>query len=41
MPTTRKQRKARKYRGTDMLSYIEKRDIMLGENHLEKDESER
>ena len=34
MPTTRKQRKARKSRGIEMLSDIENIDIMLGENHL-------
>ena len=42
MPTTRKQKKARKSRGLEILSDIENLDIMLGENHLnetEKDES--
>ena len=34
MPTTRKQRKARKSRGLEILSDIENLDIMLGENHL-------
>ena len=34
MPTTRKQKKARKSRGIEMLSDIENIDIMLGENHL-------
>ena len=38
MPTTRKQKKARKSRGTDILSDIEKLEIMLGGNHLERDE---
>ena len=33
MPTTRKQKKARKSRGIDMLSDIENLDVMLGENH--------
>ena len=31
MPTTRKQKKARKSRGTDMLSDFENLDIMFGE----------
>ena len=42
MPTTRKQKKARKSRGIEMLSDIENLDIMLGENHFnrsERDES--
>ena len=42
MPTTRKQKKARKSRGLEILSDIEKFDIMLDENHFnetEKDES--
>ena len=34
MPTTRKQKKARKSRGIEMLSDIENIDIMLGENHI-------
>ena len=34
MPTTRKQKKARKSRGLEMLSDIENLDIMLGENHF-------
>ena len=34
MPTTRKQKKARKSRGLEMLSDIENLDIMLGENHV-------
>ena len=34
MPTTRKQKKARKSRGLEMLSEIENLDIMLGENHF-------
>ena len=42
MPTTRKQKKARKSTGLEMLSDIENLDIMLGENHFnarERDES--
>ena len=42
MPTTRKQKKARKSRGLEMLSDIENVDIMLGEDHFstrERDES--
>ena len=42
MPTTRKQKKARKSRGLEMLSDIENLDIMLGEKHFngtERDES--
>ena len=42
MPTTRKQKKARKCRGLEMLSDIENLDIMLGENHFnarDRDES--
>ena len=38
MPTTRKQKKARKSRGLEMLSDIENLDIMLGENHFDKNE---
>ena len=34
MPTTRKQKRARKSRGLEMLSDIENIDIMLGENHF-------
>ena len=34
MPTTRKQKKARKSKGLEMLSDIENLDIMLGENHF-------
>ena len=34
MPTTRRQKKARKSRGIEMLSDIENLDIMLGENHF-------
>ena len=33
MPTTRKQKKARKSRGLEMLSDIGNFDVMLGENH--------
>ena len=39
MPTTRKQKKARKSR-VKMLSDIENLDVILGGNHLERDESE-
>ena len=42
MPTTRKQKKARKSRGLEVLSDIENLDIMLGGNHFngtERDES--
>ena len=38
MPTTRKQKKARKSRGIEMLSDIEHLDIMLGENHFSRNE---
>ena len=38
MPTTRKQKKARKSRGIEMLSDIENLDIMLGENHFSRNE---
>ena len=34
MPTTRKQKKARKSRGLELLSDIENLDIMLDENHF-------
>ena len=40
MPTTRKQKKARKSRGLEMLSDIENLDIMLGENHFDTRERE-
>ena len=40
MPTTRKQKKARKSRGAEELSDIENLDIMVGENKPEDDESE-
>ena len=40
MPTTRKQKKARKLRGLEMLSDIENLDIMLGENHFRTRERE-
>ena len=36
MPTTKKQKKARKSRGAEMLSDTEYLDIMLGGNHIEK-----
>ena len=42
MPTTRKQKKARKSRGLEILSDIENIDVMLGTNHfsnMERDES--
>ena len=42
IPTTRKQKKARKSRGLEILPYIGNLDIMLGENHFnetERDES--
>ena len=38
MPTTRKQKKARKSRGIEMLSDIENLDIMLGENHFNRND---
>ena len=38
MPTTRKQKKARKSRGLEILSDIENLDIMLGENHFNRTE---
>ena len=34
MPTTRKQKKAKKSRGLEILSDIENLDVMLGENHF-------
>ena len=40
MPTTRKQKKARKSRGLEMLSDIENLDIMLGENNFNTRERE-
>ena len=40
MPTTRKQKKARKSKGLEMLSDIENIDIMLGENHFNARERE-
>ena len=40
MPTTRKQKKARKSRGLEMLSDTENLDIMLGENHFNTRERE-
>ena len=40
MPTTRKQKKARKSRGIEMLSDIENLDIMLGENHFNRSEGD-
>ena len=41
MPTTRKQKKARKSRGLEILSDIENLDIMLGENHFNDTERDR
>ena len=38
MPVTRKQKKARKSRGIEMLSDIENLDVMLGENHYSRNE---
>ena len=38
MPTTRKQKEARKSRGLEILSDIENLDIMLGENHFNETE---
>ena len=40
MPVTRKQKKPRKTRGIEMLSDIENLDIMLGENHYNRNERE-
>ena len=40
MPTARKQKKAKKSRGLEMLSDIENLDIMLGENHFNSRERE-
>ena len=40
MPTTRKQKKARKPREENMLSDIENFDDILGRNHLGRHESE-
>ena len=40
MPTTRKQKNARKSREVDMLPDIENLDVMLDGNRLERDESE-
>ena len=40
MPTTRKQKEARKSRGVEMLSDIENLGIMLGGNNPEKEEIE-
>ena len=39
MPTTRKQKKARKSRGLEMLSDLENIDILLGKRHSEREES--
>ena len=39
MPITRKQKKAKKSRGLELLSDIEDLDIMLGERHSERNES--
>ena len=40
MPTTRKQKKASKSWKVDILSDIENLDVLLGGNHLERNESE-
>ena len=40
MPTTRKQKEARKSREAEMLSDINNLDFMLGGNHLERTRSE-
>ena len=40
MPTTRKQKKARKSRGLEMVSDIGNLDVMLGENHFDETEIE-
>ena len=41
MPTTRKQKKNRKSRGSEMLSDVGNLDIkLLGGNHFEREESE-
>ena len=39
MPTTRKQKKARKSRGLEMFSDLENLDIMLGSRQSEREES--
>ena len=39
MPTTGKQKKAKKLKGLELLSDIENLDIKLGERHSERDES--
>ena len=39
MPTTRKQKRARKSRGLEMFSDIENLDIILGDRHSEREES--
>ena len=41
MPVTRKQKKARKSRGNEMLSDLENLDIMLGENHYSRNERDK
>ena len=40
MPTTRKQKKARKSRGLEIMSDNENLDVMLGGNHFDREESE-
>ena len=40
MPTSRKQKKARKCKEVEMLSDIEILEVMLGEKHSERDERE-
>ena len=41
MPTTRKQKKARKSRGIEMVPDIENLDVMLGENHFNRNERDK
>ena len=41
MPTTRKRKKARKSRGLEMFSDIEKQDIILGANHFDTRERDK
>ena len=40
MPTTRKQKKARKSRGLETLSDIENSDVTLGGTHFDREENE-
>ena len=39
MPTTRKQKRGRKSRGSEILSDIENLDIMLSEKHSKREQS--